>query len=66
MQYLIVIADALAKGEKVSLVVNGNFEVRQRAKTQGQKLATSKEITNSATNTPVFKAGKSLKDKVNM
>lgn len=60
------IADALAKGEKVSLVGFGNFEVRQRAARKGRNPATAKEITIPATKAPVFKAGKNLKDKVNM
>lgn len=59
------ITDTMAKGEKVVLVGFGTFEVRHRAARTGRNPATSKEIKIPASNAPVFKAGKGLKDKVN-
>jgi DNA-binding protein HU-beta len=56
---------ALKKGEKVVLVGFGTFEVRKRAARKGRNPQTKKEITIPASNAPVFKAGKGLKEKVN-
>ena len=58
------IADALTKGEKVQLVGFGCFEVRKRVARVGRNPQTKKEITIPATNVPVFKAGKVLREKV--
>lgn len=59
------VEEALAKGEKVVLVGFGTFEVRKRAARKGRNPQTKKEITIPASNAPVFKAGKGLKDIVN-
>ena len=56
---------ALKGGEKVVLVGFGTFEVRKRAKRKGRNPQTKEEITIPASNAPVFKAGKGLKEKVN-
>lgn len=58
------ISDALAKGEKVTLVGFGTFEVRQRAERRGVNPATRAAITIPASKVPAFKAGKSLKQAV--
>ena len=58
------VTDALAKGDKVSLVGFGNFEVRARAARTGRNPKTKEEIQIPATKTPLFKAGKALKDAV--
>lgn len=58
------IADALAAGEKVTLVGFGTFEVRERAARRGVNPATGKAIEIAASKVPAFKAGKSLKDAV--
>lgn len=58
------IEEALAAGEKVSLVGFGTFEVRSRAARTGRNPQTGKEIAIPATKVPAFKAGKSLKDSV--
>lgn len=58
------ITDALSKGDKVSLIGFGNFEVRERAARKGRNPQTGKEITIEASKVPAFKAGKALKDSV--
>ena len=61
------IGDALAakKPEKVVLVGFGTFNVKKNAARKGRNPATGKTIDIKASKSPVFKAGKSLKDKVN-
>ena len=58
------ITEALVAGEKVSVVGFGSFDVRLRAECTGLNPATRQEITIPASRTPVFKAGKALKDAV--
>lgn len=58
------IQDSLSKGEKVSLIGFGNFEVRERAARKGRNPQTGKEIDIPASKVPAFKAGKALKDAV--
>ena len=58
------ISGALAKGDKVTLVGFGTFEVRKRAARKGRNPQTGKEINIAARKVPVFKAGKALKDAV--
>ena len=57
------ITDALKKGEKITLVGFGSFEVKKRAARKGRNPQTGEEIKIAASK--VFKAGKSLKDAVN-
>lgn len=59
------ITDTLAKGEKVVLVGFGTFEVRERKERIGRNPATKEEIKIPASKAPAFKAGKSLKTRVN-
>jgi len=59
------VEEALKNGDKVVLVGFGTFEVRKRAARKGRNPQTKEEITIPASNAPVFKAGKGLKDKVN-
>ncbi len=59
-----VVTDALAKGDKVQVVGFGSFEVKARAARTGRNPQTGKEIKIAASKTPVFKAGKALKDAV--
>ena len=59
------IEGALKKGEKVQLVGFGSFEVRKRAPRKGRNPQTGKEIKIPASKSPVFKAGKALKEAVN-
>lgn len=58
------IEEALSKGDKVSLVGFGTFEVRDRAARVGRNPQTGEEIRIAAAKVPTFKAGKSLKDNV--
>jgi DNA-binding protein HU-beta len=60
-----VISEALKKGDKVSLVGFGTFEVRKRAARTGRNPQTGKEIKIKAAKVPAFKAGASLKATVN-
>lgn len=63
--FISVITEALTKGDKVQLVGFGSFEVRKRAARKGRNPQTKEEIKIPASKTPVFKAGKALKDLVN-
>ncbi len=58
------ITEALKKGDKVSLVGFGTFEVRSRAAREGINPQTKKKIKIAATKVPAFKAGKALKETV--
>lgn len=58
------IQDSLSKGEKVSLIGFGNFEVRERAARKGRNPQTGEEIEIAASKVPAFKPGKALKDAV--
>ena len=59
------IADALKKGDTVTVVGFGSFIVRERAARTGRNPKTGEEIKIAAARNPVFKAGKALKDAVN-
>lgn len=58
------ITEALAGGDKVTLVGFGTFEVRDRAARRGVNPATGETIEIPASRVPAFKAGKSLKETV--
>ena len=58
------ITEALAAGDKVSMVGFGTFEVRERAARTGRNPRTNETIEIAAAKLPAFKAGKSLKDAV--
>jgi DNA-binding protein HU-beta len=58
------LTDALVAGEKVQFVGFGSFEVRQRAEKKARNPQTGEDLTLPATQVPVFKAGKALKDAV--
>lgn len=49
----------------VALVGFGTFQVNKKPARTGRNPSTGKEIQIAAKNAPVFKAGKTLKDKVN-
>ncbi|OLS03009.1 HU family DNA-binding protein [Tissierella creatinophila] len=60
------VEEALENGEKVQLVGFGTFEVRQRKAREGRNPRDPEEVIQiPASNAPVFKAGKSLKETVN-
>ena len=58
------ITDALKKGDKVSLVGFGTFEVRERAAKQGRNPRTGEAMEIPASKLPAFRAGQALKDAV--
>ncbi|EYE87902.1 transcriptional regulator [Fervidicella metallireducens AeB] len=60
------VEETLAKNEKVQLVGFGTFEVRERGERKGRNPKTLEEITIPASKAPTFKAGKELKEKVNL
>ncbi len=60
------ITNSLKKGDKLSLVGFGTFSTAKRAARKGQNPQTGKKIDIPASVTPKFKAGKSLKDAVNV
>jgi DNA-binding protein HU-beta len=59
------ITDSLKKGDPVSLVGFGTFQVKPRAAREGRNPQTGATIQIAASNVPSFKAGKALKDAVN-
>ena len=58
------ITDCLANGEKVQLVGFGAFEVKKRAERIGRNPKTKESIKIPASQVPMFKPGKALKDAV--
>ncbi|NDV47685.1 HU family DNA-binding protein [Paludibacter sp. 221] len=59
------ITDALAAGDKVSLIGFGTFSVATRAERQGINPATKKAITIPARKAAKFKAGAELANAIN-
>src|SRR5690606_36782364 len=59
------ISEALKRGEKVSLVGFGNFEVRERSSRTRRNRQTGETIYIEATRVPAFKHGKQLNEAVN-
>nr|WP_195848253.1 MULTISPECIES: nucleoid-associated protein HU-beta [unclassified Providencia] len=59
------VTKSLSKGDDVTLVGFGTFNVRQRAARTGRNPQTGKEIKIAAAKVPAFRAGKGLKDAVN-
>lgn len=60
-----VVTEELKKGEKVTLVGFGTFEVSERAARTGINPKTKEQIKIAASKAPKFKAGKALKDAIN-
>ena len=60
-----VITKALEDNEKVQLVGFGSFEVKQRAARIGRNPKTKEAIDIPASQMPVFKPSKALKDGLN-
>ena len=59
------VTGALKKGDKVSLVGFGTFDISKRAARTGRNPQTGATIQIKASNVPKFKAGKALKEAVN-
>lgn len=58
------ISGALSKGDKVTLVGFGSFEVKKREARKGRNPQTGAEIKIPARKVPVFRPGKGLKEAV--
>lgn len=58
------ITEAVSTGDKVQLVGFGSFEMKKRAARTGLNPRTKEPVEIAATQVPVFKAGKALKDAV--
>ena len=61
------VEESLASGEKVQLVGFGTFEVRERKAREGRNPRNPEEVIQiPESKAPVFKAGKALKEIVNV
>jgi DNA-binding protein HU-beta len=60
-----IITATLKKGDSISLVGFGSFEVRKRAARTGRNPKTGAELKIKASKVPAFKAGATLKAAVN-
>lgn len=58
------IMEAVAEGEKVTLVGFGSFEARDRKAREGRNPKTNEKMIIPATRVPAFSAGKLFKEKV--
>jgi DNA-binding protein HU-beta len=58
------VSDALAKGDKVTLVGFGTFQVKERAAREGRNPRTGAVLKIGAKKAPTFTAGKGLKETV--
>ena len=58
------VKDALAEGDKVSLIGFGTFSVKTRAARTGLNPRTKETIEIPESKVPAFKAGRALKDAV--
>ena len=61
-----LISQELRKGNKVQITGFGNFESRRRAPRRGRDPQTGESINIKATTVPAFRAGKALKELVNL
>ncbi len=62
--FITAVSDALKKGDRVTLVGFGSFEVATRKARTGRNPQTGKEIKIAAAKVPKFRPGKALKDTV--
>jgi DNA-binding protein HU-beta len=58
------IAEAVAKGDKVTLVGFGSFEPRHRKAREGRNPKTGETLIIPAAKIPAFSAGKGFKDRL--
>ncbi len=61
-----VVTESLKNGEKVQMVGFGTFEVAERAAREGRNPRTGTTMKIKASKAPKFKAGKALKDALNV
>jgi len=64
--FIEVVEKTLASGDDIRLVGFGTFEVAERKATEGRNPRTGAAIKIAASKQPKFRAGKQLKDKVNV
>jgi DNA-binding protein HU-beta len=62
--FLSVVTEAVANGDKVTLIGFGSFERRDRSEREGRNPKTNEPMTIPATQVPAFSAGKQFKEKV--
>ncbi|MDZ7950540.1 HU family DNA-binding protein [Nostoc sp. DedQUE09] len=62
--FLEVVTEAVADGEKITLVGFGSFERRERSEREGRNPKTNEPMTIPATRVPAFSPGKQFKEKV--
>ena len=60
-----IIGSALSSGDSITLPGFGSFSVKDRPARTGRNPQTGEEIAIPAAKVPAFKAGKTLKEKVN-
>lgn len=58
------VQEAVAKGDKVTLVGFGTFEARKRSGRTGRNPRTGERLTIKERTVPVFSAGKGFRDRV--
>ena len=58
------IVEAVAEGDRVTLVGFGSFEPRDRQEREGRNPRTGEKMVIAATRVPAFSAGNQFKDKV--
>ena len=63
--FIDVTGEQLKKGNKISLIGFGTFQVSKRAARTGRNPRTGETMKIKASKVPQFKAGKALKDIVN-
>jgi DNA-binding protein HU-beta len=62
--FVSAVSDAMATGDKITLVGFGTFSVRERAQREGRNPGTGEKISIPASKVVKFKAGKTLSEKV--
>ncbi|MBD2535387.1 HU family DNA-binding protein [Nostoc flagelliforme FACHB-838] len=62
--FLSVVTEAVADGDKVTLIGFGSFGRRERSEREGRNPKTNEPMTIPATKVPAFSAGKLFKEKV--
>ncbi len=62
--FIATVSGALKKGDRVTLVGFGSFEVSTRKARTGRNPQTGKEIKIAAAKVPKFRPGKALKDSI--
>ncbi|MBD2511650.1 HU family DNA-binding protein [Nostoc muscorum FACHB-395] len=62
--FLSIVTEAVANGDKVTLIGFGSFERRDRSEREGRNPKTNEPMTIPATQVPAFSAGKQFKEKV--